>query len=232
MNRQLLLGLFALISLINLYAEASQTEWLILASKPLLLTCLSLWFYLDRRPIHNSFVRFVLLGLIFSIGGDTLLMLVENGPRMELFFLLGLGSFLIAQVCYAYGFTRYPGASGGDIRQRPLRALPFLLYLLGIVGSLWDGIPEGMKLPVAVYAAAIVTMAVAAFNLRGLMSREHFLGLMAGVLLFVLSDSLIAINKFGNPVPYARLLIMATYLAGQLLIAYNAARASAAAGHS
>jgi uncharacterized membrane protein YhhN len=46
---------------------------------------------------------------------------------------------------------------------------------------------------------------------------------MAGVLLFVLSDSLIAANKFGQPVPYARVLIMSTYLLGQYFIARNAA---------
>jgi len=225
MSRLLIILYFAL-SLIHLYAAQQQTEWLILLSKPMLLTVLALWFYLNSRPIDSLFKRFVLLGLVFSIGGDSLLMLVEHGPRQEVFFLLGLGSFLIAQLCYIYGFLRFPGAENGDIAQRPLRALPFVLYLIGILGGLWTGIPAGMKAPVAVYALAIVSMAVSAFNLRGLIIREHFLGLMAGVLLFVLSDSFIAVNKFGQPLPYARLLIMSTYLAGQFLIAWNAYVAS------
>ncbi len=39
--------------------------------------------------------------------------------------------------------------------------------------------------------------------------------------LFVLSDSLIALNKFHSPVPYARELIMTTYYAGQGLIIWG-----------
>lgn len=218
----LLTVLYVALSLVHLYAAQQQVEWLVLATKPLLLTVLSLWFYLSCRPIDSTFKRFVLLGLVFSIGGDSLLMLVEHGPKQEVYFLLGLGSFLAAQVSYTYGFLKFPGAKRGDIARRPLRALPFALYLIGIVGGLWTGIPAGMKVPVAIYALAIVGMAVAAFNLRGLIIREHFLGLMAGVLLFVLSDSLIAFNKFGKPLPYAQLLIMVTYLAGQFLIAWNA----------
>lgn len=223
MMSRYLIPLFGALALAEIYGEYTLTEPVILAVKPLLLTTLSLWFYLECRPMGSRFSRLVLAGLIFSIGGDTLLMFVEYGPQAEQFFLLGLGSFLAAQVCYAVAFWTYPGAKSGDIRQKPWLALPFLLYLLGILGMLWAGIPAGMKVPVAVYAAAIVTMAMGAFNLRGLLSREHFLGLMAGVLLFVLSDSLIAANKFGQPVPYARVLIMSTYLLGQYFIARNAA---------
>ena len=225
---RIVLFIFLLLSLANLYAEQSRTEWLILLTKPLLLTSLSLWFYLRNRPLRSTFSRFLLIGLVFSIGGDSLLMLVENGPQKDYFFLLGLGSFLLAQLSYAYAFLQFPRSSSGDVARRPLRALPFLLYLTGILGGLWAGIPPSMKLPVTLYALAIVTMATAAFNLRGLISREHFLGLMAGVLLFVLSDSLIAINKFSKPLPYARLWIMGTYLFGQFLIAYNASVAGAA----
>jgi len=225
---RIVLFIFLLLSLVNLYAEQSRTEWLILLTKPLLLTSLSLWFYLRNRPLRSTFQRFLLLGLVFSIGGDSLLMLVENGPRQDYFFLLGLGSFLLAQLSYAYAFLHFPGAASGDVARRPLRALPFALFLIGILGGLWAGIPASMKLPVTLYALAIVTMATTAFNLRGLISREHFLGLMAGVLLFVLSDSFIAINKFGQPLSSARLWIMGTYLFGQFLIAYNSSGASPA----
>jgi uncharacterized membrane protein YhhN len=219
---RLLIAIYLILSLAHLYASHSQSETLILVTKPLLLTLLSLWFYLSSRPLDHTFKRFVLLGLVFSVGGDTLLMLVENGPRLEVFFLLGLGSFLIAQLSYMYAFISYPGAKRGDIARRPWMGVFFLLYLIGILGGLWSDIPSGMKVPVVIYAMAIVSMATAAFNLRGLVLREYFLGLMAGVLLFVVSDSCIAINKFGQPLPYARLLIMSTYLLGQLLIAWNA----------
>lgn len=223
--KKLLLLFFLLLSLGNIYGEYSRSEVLIFATKPLLLTMLSLWFYLEMRPLREQFPRFVLAGLIFSIGGDVLLMLVENGPKDDNFFILGLGSFLLAQLSYMIGFFSYPGARQGLIARSPWRAWPFALYLAGILGALWPGIPEPMRAPVAVYACAIVGMAVAAFNLRGRLSREVFLGLMAGILLFILSDSLIALNKFRTDaitIPYARLLVMSTYLLGQYLIARNA----------
>lgn len=229
MSRILLIS-FLLLGLLNLIGEQRQSEVLVFATKPLLLSVLSLWFYLKVRPMKSLFHRFILAGLIFSIGGDVLLMLVGYGPKDEQFFLYGLGSFLLAQLSYLVGFANFPGAKGGDIARTPWRAWPFILFLAAIIATLWPGIPAPMKAPVAVYACAIVGMAIAAFNLRPLIQREIFLGLMAGVLLFILSDSLIALGKFRTDlgvIPFSRLLIMSTYLAGQFLIARNCARADA-----
>lgn len=219
---RILLALYLLLSILNLYAEQQRLELLILSTKPLLLTVLSLWFYLQLRPLRSRDVRFILAGLLFSIGGDTLLMLVGNGPKNEDFFLLGLGSFLLAQLCYLVGFVSFSGAGEGSIARKPWRAWPFLFYWIAILATLWPHLPGLMRLPVGVYSLAIMAMATAAYNLRPLLSKEIFWGLLAGVLLFVLSDSLIAVNKFMGPevhIPQARVLIMATYLLGQLLIA-------------
>ena len=82
-----------------------------------------------------------------------------------------------------------------------------------------------MRLPVAVYALAIVAMAITALNMSGRVRVTIFGGLFWGVMLFVVSDTLIAFNKFSEPIPYARLSIMLTYLLAQLLIAWNGARA-------
>lgn len=219
MPRLLLYG-FALAAFTNLLAEFQQIEWLILCSKPLLLTFLSIWFYLQLRPLIYKYEKWVLAGLIFSIGGDTLLMFVEHGPQQEHFFLLGLGSFLLAQLCYLMAFLSYPEAKkSGSIIKQPLLALPFLLYLAGLLYILWPGIGQDLRIPVSVYALAIVSMAIAAFNLKALLSSTAWRMLIAGVLLFVLSDSLIAINKFLQPLSLARISIMATYLLGQYWIA-------------
>ena len=219
MPRLLLYG-FALAAFANLWAEYQQTEWLILCSKPLLLTFLSSWFYLHLRPLIYKYEKWVLAGLIFSIGGDTLLMFVEHGPQQEHFFLLGLGSFLLAQLCYLSAFLSYPEAKkSGSIIRRPALTFPFLLYLTGLLYLLWPGIGQALRIPVSVYALAIVSMAIAAFNLKTLLSSTVWRMLIAGVVLFVLSDSLIAINKFLQPLTLARISIMATYLLGQYWIA-------------
>ncbi|HNM27623.1 MAG TPA: lysoplasmalogenase family protein, partial [Saprospiraceae bacterium] len=61
-------------------------------------------------------------------------------------------------------------------------------------------------------------------NLNRQVQQPIFSQLLAGALLFVLSDSLIAINKFGHPFNGARLMIMVTYLLGQFLLVSGARR--------
>lgn len=213
-----LLFLFTIIALLNLWAEFNYHETLILISKPLLLSLLSIWYLLKKRPLSLPYQKWLLAGLIFSLGGDTLLMFVENGPKNEHFFLFGLGSFLLAQLCYTICFFSYAKARKGFIQQRIYWALPFLVYLIGLLYILWPDLEVVFKLPVTTYAVAIVGMAIAAFNLKSFLSPKVLFTLMLGVLLFVLSDSLIAVNKFKFSIPYARVWIMSTYILGQYLI--------------
>lgn len=225
LQKQALLSLFVLLSVLHLYAEQCETEWFILLTKPILVSLLALWFWRETLAEVSGFRKFIFWGLIFSVGGDTLLMFVEHGPKLEMFFLFGLGSFLIAQLCYAYALLKFPNVKEGLVMQRKWLILPFLSYLLWLLSSLWEGIPGPMRLPVAVYATAVVGMAIAAANLRDRVSESVFWGFFSGVMLFVLSDSIIALNKFGGGLPYARFSIMSTYLLGQFLIAWNACRA-------
>lgn len=217
-----LLYLFLLISILNLYAEYTQLEWLIFSTKPLLMTVLAYWYYSQERPVNNSFKRYILLGIIFSFGGDTLLMFVENGPKLEVFFLFGLGSFFLAQLSYGWAFLNFSAQPPGLLKRQPYWAVPFLLYLGIMLTMLWPGLNMEMKVPLSVYAGAIVVMSLAACHLKGVATEQYWRMLMSGVLLFVLSDSLIAINKFVHPIAYARLWIMISYLAGQILIVYAA----------
>ena len=103
----------------------------------------------------------------------------------EKFFLLGLGSFLLAQLSYLAGFLSFPEARQGLVARAPWRAWLFVLYLAGILYVLWPGIPGPMRAPVAVYACSIVAMGTATYNLNPFLERKFFLGLMAGILLFI-----------------------------------------------
>ena len=72
--------------------------------------------------------------------------------------------------------------------------------------------------PVNLYAVVITAMALSAWNTKSKVDNTVFFSLLSGALLFMLSDSLIAINKFRVPLPAAGFWIMITYLAGQYLI--------------
>lgn len=214
------LVLFCCAAVVNLWAEIIDWQWGIYLSKPLLMTLLGGYFYAATQ-LKTGFSRWILAGLAFSLAGDTLLMF--NAPGREYFFLLGLAAFLCAHLFYILAFSVYKKNIPGAFHQRPFLALPFLIFLAGFLAYLWPGIPAGLKIPVAVYSTVIITMSMACFQLRTRIDSKLFLGLFSGVLLFVISDSLIAISKFhpgDQAIPeFIRPLIMITYIAAQYLIA-------------
>jgi|APTNR8051073442_1049403.scaffolds.fasta_scaffold01554_1 uncharacterized membrane protein YhhN len=216
----LFLALFGGASAVNVLSEINEWQWGIYLSKPLLMTFLGLYFFTVTQ-VKTNFSRRILTGLIFSLAGDTLLMF--NAPGREHFFLLGLAAFLCAHLAYILAFWGYEKNLRGAFYQQPLLALPFLAFLGVFLSYLWPDIPAGLKAPVALYSSIIITMSMACFQLRTKLNSKLFWGLFSGVLLFVFSDSLIAISKFssGNQVipDFIRPLIMITYIAAQYLIA-------------
>lgn len=213
--------LFLFVFATNLIAEALFLQWLIYISKPLLMTTLGAYFYYSIKDHFGTFEQLILLGLIFSIGGDTLLMFVEGGRKGELFFMLGLGSFLITHIFYLLAFSKFPSDKKGWIKEKRWLIIPFLILWILTLNFLWDGIPATLKFPVGVYSATIIAMVIGACNLKSKMDTIAFQLLFLGALFFVLSDSFIAINKFKGDVvqlPYVRLLIMFFYVLGQWMI--------------
>ncbi len=237
MNKRNLLLLFLILSLLNLGAQITGNTTLEFITKPFLLTVLSLWFFGSTRTTPTRFSRLILGGLLFSIAGDTLLLFARDGqPQSTLFFLFGLGSFLITHLFYIAAFSALPAGSEGGLKRRPWLAIPFLLFLAGFIIFLWPDLPGPFRLPVAVYSTVIIVMALSCLQYAIFFSRPVFSNLFTGVLLFVLSDSLIALSRFKEAsltIPQSGFLIMATYLVAQYLIARGSVWGNAElAGHT
>jgi len=216
------LGAFALCTFAELLGEITGDRQLILYSKPLLMPLLGVWLFLETRHFAPQFRNIMLLGLVFATLGDTLL-LFSSGPAGGIYFLLGLGAFLCMQLCYIAFFTRFAGFKEGYLKQKPLHFAAYLAYLAVLLLLLWPGIPAPMKIPVAIYAAVLTTMGLSAHNLRGAISGDAAMMTFYGSLLFIASDSILAINKFGLAFDDANIGIMVTYIAGQWLIVSGAA---------
>lgn len=224
MDKRNAFGLFGGVAALHLGAEAIAAETLIFWIKPLLMPALALGLYWATRPSPNSFLlRTVYAALTFSTVGDTLL-LFSGGTHGALFFILGLVAFLMAHLCYIGGFRSIASFKKGYLSEKPILILPFVLFLGTFLTYLRPGLPSGMAIPVTVYAAVITVMALSAFNTKPKVTTDTWTALAFGAVLFMLSDSLIAVNKFRTPVPGARILIMATYLVGQYLIVRGMAR--------
>jgi alkenylglycerophosphocholine/alkenylglycerophosphoethanolamine hydrolase len=172
-------------------------------TKPVPAVVLATWVVVRRADAGG---RLVVAGLVASAVGDVLL---ERG-----LFLPGLVAFLAAHVGYCAGFLT-------ETRRLALgRAVPVLAWCVGVLALLWPGLGD-LALPVAAYVAVIGAMiwrAAARVGQAGRPTRAEWIGL-AGATSFVLSDTLIALDRFVAPIPGARWPIMLLYWAGQWGIA-------------
>ncbi len=145
-----------------------------------------------------------------SLAGDAFLM-------VEGFFIPGLVSFLIAHVAYIALFRQ-----GVAWFPRPLA----LVATLGVGGAmyayLWQGgLPTGLRIPVAVYVTVIALMAAQALGRAGALGDRAARQVALGACFFMLSDSLLATNRFVQPLPLAQVGVLATYYAAQAFIAHG-----------
>jgi len=211
-----ILLLFFILSGIHLWSGQFNYPMIAFYTKPVLMLLLASWFYFSTKNHKSSFRNLILGALLFSFGGDTLLMFVES--KGEHFFLLGLVSFLIAHLCYLFAFSKYKTHLKGWLKTKPFLGLPLLILLIGFNFYLLPDIAKDMKVPVLIYSMVITLMTFSVFNLGGKTNSKVFQVLFVGALLFMFSDMTIAINKFKTPVPYSHIVIMLTYLLGQFLI--------------
>jgi len=215
---QLFLALFGLFALIELSSHLLENQQLHFYMKPLLMPLLAAYFATKSAKVFKSGIL-VLTALFFSFLGDTFLLFDAKAP---IYFILGLSMFLLAHVFYIVFFSKK--ASERKIFKNPVLLLLVAAYGIGLVAYLLPHLGE-MLVPVVVYALVIMTMLIFALNLV-LNSAKGAIFICVGALLFVISDSLIAIDKFALKLWQAQFLIMITYIAAQWAIIEGAIRNS------
>ena len=162
---------------------------------------------------HAPTPRYLYFALAFSAGGDFFLALpLQHG------FVLGLGSFLVAQLTYAGGFIMARSPHLSTVMKARIGAV--LVYSAILSAILLPATGE-LLLPVSVYLVAISLMACSAA-----LHHRYSTTLFAGALVFVASDTMIAVDKFLVPFEGARYAIMATYYTAQGLITWSILTAS------
>lgn len=173
------------------------------ATQPLLMPALAGVLLTVTEAPRGRLVRLALLALGLSWLGDAVPRVVPEGAD----FLVMVAFFLGAQVLYALAFWPRRARS---LLARPALTAPYLLAAAAMVVACAPA--AGALLPViAVYASAIVLMALLATGLGRA-------GTVGGAV-FVLSDSLIALDAFGAlTLPAQGFWVMSTYLLAQLLL--------------
>ncbi len=207
----LVLLIIVVIELTGRFTDNIRLEYPV---KPLIMIWMAAYFLIYNKK--KSFTIPVLIAFFFSWLGDNFLMF---SGKNELFFFAGVGGFFLAQLSYIYIFSKYSEENRqGYLRKKPLLIIFFLLYVGGIYFVLFPGLEGIMKPIILVYALSLMAMSMMALNRRGRVNPPSFRYVFAGSILFLLSDSMIAINKFSTEFPLAGFWIMITYISAQYLI--------------
>ncbi len=151
-------------------------------------------------PPKNKYSKWILSGFVFSVAGDILLELPYD------LFMYGLIAFLLAHINYIVAFT-------GRNKSPQIAALSILIIFAVIISFfILPGTGE-LKIPVLVYLSVILIMVWRAYAQQKYDKYAVFA--FWGSVLFLLSDTLIALNKFCCHFDFSRYIIILMYWAGQ-----------------
>lgn len=182
-------------------------------TKPAILTALIIFFIKQSTALSKNIRNLTLLALLFSLLGDILLMFVKWSPG---YFMFGLVAFLIAHLFYIGVFLKQR-----DTHKKPyLFILILMVYAFGLFYILKDGLAD-MLIPVIIYMLVILSMTTSAFLRTSQTGKLSYDFVFLGAVFFMISDSLLAINKFHTAIPFSNVSIMLTYALAQYLIVFG-----------
>lgn len=194
---------------------ANYLEWF---SKPLLMPLLFLYV---KSYIKNH--NILALGILFAWFGDLFLMVAGNE---FLLFLLGLVSFLVMQIMYIILYLSASDRTVALSKGTFLSYLPFVALGIYFYYLMYPSLDFILTFAVGIYAAALVSMNIAAQSRRNRTRSISYSLVSLGALLFMISDMIIGYSKFVSSFSYSGFLIMITYFIGQFLIMEGIIRCS------
>jgi uncharacterized membrane protein YhhN len=201
-------GLLAIL----LYCEKKEVLTAKLTVKSLLSSLFILAAVVQFHAIP-PYYRFLLIGMIFCLGGDVFLAL--PGKKM---FLFGLVSFLLGHVFYVAAFFYTAGFNqwtGIGLAISALAGAGVFLWLRPHLGS--------MKIPVIFYILVITAMVVGAWSMVGAgeLKPAGRMAAFGGALGFYVSDIFVARQRFLKAEFVNRLIGLPLYYGGQFMLAFS-----------
>lgn len=184
--------------------------WLIILFKPLATALIFALAASNVGKTKQAYALWISVGLLFSLAGDTFLILPDK------FFLPGLAAFLLTHLSYLLAFTR-------DAKFPAHRVIwvVFLAIAAANILALKPNLPTTLAIPVVLYALVLSTMTAQALG-RFILLRTSAAKLAAiGAVFFVFSDTLLGFDRFHTAIPFASVLILISYYAAQLLISLS-----------
>jgi uncharacterized membrane protein YhhN len=193
----------------HIRAEYSGPKYFVYIFKPLTMVFIISLAIFSGSTNSSLYKYLIITGLFFSLAGDIFLMLPSDR------FIQGLVSFLVAHVFYIIAFTQNISFTFS----------PWFFFILAIYGIfiyklLYPNLGK-KKIPVALYILIILLMGETAFNQWQVINSDQAMFAFIGAILFIISDSSLAFNRFRKPFKISRLLILTTYFSAQWFIAMS-----------
>jgi uncharacterized membrane protein YhhN len=214
--KKISLYLFIVASVGEILSEIIALPYLHQVCKSLIMITLGIY-YLSHAEFRSAAVW---LAIFCSLAGDVLLMFEAGDPK---FFMIGLAAFLMAHIFYILSYRQHQDKS----LEKSLKGIqkirfsfPIVLAGSGLIVVLYPSL-GALKIPVVVYALVLIIMVLNSVFRYGRTSNVSFGLVFLGSILFMFSDSVLAINKFFKPVPGAGFWIMSTYILAQFLIIHG-----------
>ncbi|MFF2797419.1 lysoplasmalogenase [Lysinibacillus xylanilyticus] len=203
MSKKVLLAFIILFGLYYIFFLSHIPESLILIFKVIPMLLIIILAATSKNLGIKKYQLLIVIGLVFCMIGDYTLQ----------WFLIGLTSFLIGHIFYIFAF------SSTNERQVPTWAKIVLLVYgasmaVWIAGTVFSSGEIVLGIAVIAYISVILTMGWTAIRTGSTFAT-------IGALLFISSDSYLAINKFVMPLPFSHEFIMLTYYGAQILIALS-----------
>jgi uncharacterized membrane protein YhhN len=177
--------------------------------KPLTTLLIILIAIFQFPEVSSQYKYYILTGLVFSVLGDIFLMLPTDR------FISGLLSFLIAHIFYITAFV-----SDSSWHLDFIYLIPAGIY---IIVFLWILIPHAgkIKIPVIIYSLTLMFLLWQASGRVGFDITHSAVLSLVGIIIFIISDSILAYNRFVQKFKAAQFLTMSTYYLAQFLIALS-----------
>lgn len=214
---------------IECWIELNDDAALRLYVKPLVIVLLINYLFYTLWMYKSNFKKLILASLVLSLIGDISMLFEKDG---EIYFMVGLGSFLIAHAVYIIAFLTNCGFFKG-LRQHPhphtalesnkvnqfivFGALPFYSLATGFYLYIRDGLGD-IAVPVVIYMIILASMGAASALRVYFTTYRSFIICVFGAIIFMVSDIIMALRKFkGVENEYTSAAINFTYFVAQYM---------------
>lgn len=212
-TKNIFLLVFVLVSLAQIIGEVRHSAYLTIIFKPLLMPSLAVFAMYQAKDMAQSVPWLLLAALFFSWIGDVVLMFAGFS---EWFFIGGLCAFLIGHLFYIALNLKSRAKIPFRI-ELLISASPMLLVAILMVTQISARVPA-MALPICAYAIVLCLLYFTGLLAKPASVTVEWIVLFLGIVLFIASDTIIAINRFIFQFDGAGVMIMTSYITAQYLL--------------